>query len=62
VLHRILPMCVPAVDPAWQLEVSPVRVRLREQLLISAPGSGLQCKMALPCRIRLRRLFGQVPK
>jgi hypothetical protein len=28
-------MSVPAVDPAWQLEVNPVRVRLRE--LVSIP-------------------------
>src|SRR5438552_1581868 len=27
-------MCVPAVDPAWRLEVSPVRVRLRELVSI----------------------------
>jgi len=28
-------MCVPAVDPAWQSEVNPVRARLRE--LVSIP-------------------------
>ena len=33
-LHRILPMYVPAVDPAWQLKVNPVPARLRELLSI----------------------------
>ncbi|MCA6114567.1 hypothetical protein J6524_06480 [Bradyrhizobium sp. WSM 1738] len=27
--HRILPICSPAVDPAWQLKVNPDGVRLR---------------------------------
>lgn len=34
-------MCVPAVDPAWQLEVNPVRVRLRE--LVSIPLATQAC-------------------
>jgi len=32
--HRILPICSPAVNPAWQLKVSMDRFRLRELVSI----------------------------
>jgi hypothetical protein len=35
-LHRILPIFAPAVDPTWQVEVSPVCSGLRELVSFSS--------------------------